>query len=343
MIMTLKTPGRCVGIFSALSRFVFLVSLLVASAAVSEQLSTKHESGEDWTSLSVKGLGLQSLPPMPGGTVERPEFTREFVRLQWRSGDPVDIFVILPHGVRKPHVILYLYGYPSDLTRFTNDQWCKAATAGGFAAVGFVSALTGERYHGRPMKEWFVSELQESLGKSTHDVQKVVDYLEGRGDLTAERVGMYAQGSGASVAILTASVDPRIAVLDLLNPWCDWPDWLKQSALVPENERPAYLHSEFLKRVEMLEPVQILPKLNTQILRVQQTADDLITPKTAREKMAAAIPHGAQIMQYDNWTSYRKAWQEKNLWEWIKEQLDRSLARSSTRQPEPASLADDHR
>jgi hypothetical protein len=292
---------------------------------------------EDWTTLSVNGLGWQPLPPMAGGTVERPEFTREFVRLQWRRGDPVDVFVVLPHGVRKPRVILYLYGFPTDQARFTSDSWCKGAIEKGFAAVGFVSALTGERYRGRPIKEWFVSELQESLGTTTHDVQMILNYLEQRGDLNTERVGMYAQGSGASIAILAASVDSRIAALDLLNPWGDWPEWLKQTALVQENQRPAFLRAEFLEKVAPIDPVRILPKLNTQFVRLQQVGDDPITPAAARERIAAALPHGAELLQSENWAVYRKAWEEKKLWNWIKEQLDHPPVRASAQPGEPAA------
>jgi hypothetical protein len=341
--MTMTTEKRTAG-RRALSVFpwaglLLLASLLIASASAQQDGTNKPQDNvatEDWTTLSVKGLGWQSLPPMPGGTVERPEFTREFVRLQWRRGDPVDLFVVLPHGVRKPRVILYLYGFPTDQTRFTSDSWCKGATERGFAAVGFVSALTGERYRGRPIREWFVSELQESLGTTTHDVQMILNYLEQRGDLNTERVGMYAQGSGASIAILAASVDSRIAAVDLLNPWGDWPDWLKQTALVPENQRPSFLRPEFLEKVAPLEPIRILPKLSTQFVRLQQVGDDAITPAAARERIAAALPRGAELLQSENWTAYRKAWEEKKLWNWIKEQLDRPPVRSSAQPAEPA-------
>ena len=62
-------------------------------------------------------------------------------------------------------------------------------------------ALTGQRYHDRPMKEWFVSELRESLATSAHDVQMVLNYLASRGDVDMNRVGMFGDGSGASIAI----------------------------------------------------------------------------------------------------------------------------------------------
>jgi len=44
-----------------------------------------------------------------------------------------------------------------------------------------------------------------------------------RGDIDMDHVGMWADGSGAAIAILAASVDPRIKALDLLDPWGDWP------------------------------------------------------------------------------------------------------------------------
>jgi hypothetical protein len=157
----------------------------------------------------------------------------------------------------------------------------------------------------------------------------ILNYLEQRGDLNTERVGMYAQGSGASIAILAVSVDSRIAAVDLLNPWGDWPDWLKQSALVPENERPPFLRPEFLEKVAPLEPVRILPKLNTQFVRLQQVGEDAITPAAARERIAAALPSGAELLQSENWAAYRKTWEEKKLWNWIKEQLDRPPVRVS--------------
>ena len=276
---------------------------------------------EDWTKLSIDGLGLQQWDMMPGGTVERPQFTRELVRLEWRPDDPVDVYISLPKGVRKPRVILYLYGYPNDASRFTADDWCNGAVQGGFAAVGFVSALTGERYRHRAMKEWFISELQESLATTTHDVQMVLNYLGTRADLNMDRVAMYAQGSGASIAILAASVDQRISVVDLLNPWGDWPDWLKRSEWIPENERPNYLRPEFLDKVAGLDPVQVLPKL-TQVVRLQQVKDDRITPTVARERIAAGLPRSATLFESDSWGTYWKAWKEKKLWDWAKEKLE---------------------
>src|SRR6202043_3920280 len=135
---------------------------------------------------------------------------------------------------------------------------------------GFVSALTGQRYHFRPMKQWFISELTESLGSSIHDVQLVLNYLADRGDMDMNHVGMFGMGSGASIAILAAQADSRIKTLDLLDPWGDWPDWLRESPAVPDLERPKYTTEEFLKSVAPLDPVACLPNLRTWSIRLQQ-------------------------------------------------------------------------
>src|ERR1700733_12071951 len=168
---------------------------------------------ESWTELALDKSGL---PPSQFdavllGKYETPDYVREYWRVQWRPADPIDVYIVLPHGLSRPRAILYVYDYRFDTERFRSDVWCKAATQGGFAAVGFTSALSLQRQHTpRPMKEWFVSELQEALATSTHDVQMILNFLEKRGDIDATQVAMYGQGSGGTIAILAAAVDPRI-------------------------------------------------------------------------------------------------------------------------------------
>ena len=107
------------------------------------------------------------------------------------------------------------------------------------------------------MKQWFVSELQESLGSSVHDVQLVLNYLESRKDLDLDHAGMFGQGSGGAIAILAAATDPRLKAVDTLNPWGDWSDWLAKSSVIPEVERPGYLKPEFLDKVKPLDPIRL--------------------------------------------------------------------------------------
>jgi hypothetical protein len=261
-----------------------------ASPPIADPNDTRFEGvEEDWTTPALSGSHLRAVRPLSSPPADHSGYTTEMARVQWRFGDPIDLYVMRPKGVRKPPVILYLYGYPSDTDRFHDEDFQKSVTKDGFAAVGFASALNGYRYHDRPMRNWFVSELQESLATSAHDVQMVLDYLATRGDLDMNRVGMLAQGSGASIAILASAVDPRIKVLDTVNPWGDWPNWLAQSPMVPEEERPQYLKPEFLKKVADLDPVIWLPKIQANTFRLQEALFEVKTPQIAKKKLRLAV------------------------------------------------------
>jgi hypothetical protein len=281
---------------------------------------------ENWASLSIKDSDLRADDPLLGEKDEQPEFTRELLRVQWRDADPIDLYVIRPAHVAKPPVVLYLYSYPSETRRFMDDGYCRRVTKDGFAAVGFVSALTGPRYHGRPMKRWFVSELQESIVLSVHDVQMILNYVARRGDLDMSSVGMFGAGSGGSIAIMAAAVDGRIKTLDLLDPWGDWPDWMAKSSLVPEAERPQYLKPEFLQRAAPFDPVQWLPRLKTQTVRLQHVMDDSVTPLDAKRKIEAAAPRSAQVVHYEDTPALFRASAEGALFNWIKQQLRPSVS-----------------
>jgi hypothetical protein len=286
---------------------------------------------EDFGSLSLGGRVLESIEPIAAPTDQEQGFTRQLVEVQWRPGDAIHLYVILPEAVKKPPVVLYLYSYPTETDRFRDDDFCRRVTQGGYAAVGFVSALTGHRYHDVPMKQWFVSELPFALTASVHDVQMILNYLETRGDVDMRRVGMFGQGSGGTIAVLAAAVDPRIRAVELLNPWGDWPNWMAQSARVPDEERPNYVTQEFLDRVAPLDPVKWLPKLESRPIRILDAMDDPYTPAISKKHIeAAAAQRSVEVTEYDKADEMYKELGGGKLFEWIKEQFqpdaDRRLA-----------------
>ncbi|HYA24066.1 MAG TPA: dienelactone hydrolase family protein [Terriglobales bacterium] len=305
--------------------FVLFPGTVCWSGQASPQLASAdpHRAGEveDWSSLSLTNSHLHAERPILGEKDDDPQFTRELLQMKWRPGDPIDLYVIKPKGVNKPPVVLYLYGYPSETDRFRDNRYCARITSGGFAAIGFVSALTGQRYQNRPMKQWFVSELQESLGSSVHDVQMVLNYLASRDDLDLSRVGIFGEGSGGTIAILAAAADARIKAIDVLDPWGDWPDWMTGSKLIPEDERPNYEKAEFLKKVAPLDPVLWLPQLHSQHIRIQQLIDDPMTPKAAQERIDSVAPASAQLLRYEGNLQLYAASSGGRLFQWIKNQL----------------------
>ncbi len=151
---------------------------------------------EDWSSLEIGISNLEPMAPIVGEVDEEDTFTRLLVAVKWRLGDALDLWIVLPKGVKKPPAVLYLYNTDEDTARFRDNRWCERATSGGVAAVGFVSALSGPRFHDRPLKQWFISELQESIGSTVHDVKFILDYLAQRGEVDMNRIGMFGEGSG---------------------------------------------------------------------------------------------------------------------------------------------------
>ena len=278
---------------------------------------------ENWDSLTLNGSKLLPTEVVFGGKYDIPgnAFVRELYQLSWRPGDALDLYIVRPRGVAKPPVVLYLYSFPQDTERFKNDHWCGMTTSGGYAAVGFVSALTGHRAERRPPKEWFVSELQESLATSAHDVQMVLNYLATRGDMDMDRVGMFGQGSGGAIGILASAADPRIKALDVLTPWGDWPTWLAKSKLIEEDERAKYVAPEFLARVAPLDPLQWLPKVRARSVRIQNVRADGGVPDTIEEKIEGAAPDIAEINQFGDSRALVPAAAGGRLLDWIKAQL----------------------
>jgi len=137
----------------------------------------------------------------------------------------------------------------------------------------------------------------------------------------ARSVGFYGQGSGGAIALLAAGADARISVLDLLNPWGDWPDWIRDSAQIPDEERAPLLRPEFLKGVSGLDPVLYMPNLRLKALRIQQVMDDFVTPASARDRIAAAIEGHGQLARYKDSIAHRDAWQACRISGWIREKM----------------------
>jgi hypothetical protein len=226
-------------------------------------------------------------------------------------------------GVAKPPVIIYLYGYPREAVRFLDPEFCKTVTHDGFAAVGFSSMLTGQRYHDVPMKTWFVSELDRSLIGTAHDVQMVLNYLTDRNDFDLSRVGVFGEGSGGTVALISAAADARIKAIDLLNPWGDWESWLMQSKVVPDRERSDFAAKGFLDRLAPLDPVNLLPGIKTPPLRLQQTLwNETEVPVVSRERVASVLGSNATLSRYKNEQEYSdRVGRNGKMLDWLKGRL----------------------
>jgi len=300
-------------------------------------------SQEDLKQLAIPGDGLKALPAVPDGVMETAAFTRELYQMQWREDDPIDVYVIRPKGVTKPPVTIYLYGYPVDANRFRNDAFCELVTRGGVAAIGFVPALTGQRYHGVPMRTWFVSELHDSIVKTVHDVQMIVNYAASRQDLDGSRVGIFGQGAGATIAGLAATADRRIQAVDLLDPWGDWPTWMAKSRLIPEAERAEFQKPGFLDPLTQLDPVKWLPALKDRPLKLDDALFESGTPLESKKRIEAALPASAKLQRYETQANFEKnALADGQLVVWLQRQVSHLSPHASTEAHEVRAKVQDH-
>jgi hypothetical protein len=316
-------------------------------ANAAHDLSTKPASAptEKWDTPSVAGSGLKNVMELTLQENKSDVSSSEVTRVLWRAGDPIDLYITKPLGVNAPPVVMFLYDYPFETDQLLNCSACDALAREGFATVAFATALTGQRYHDRPMKEWFVSELPEALATSAHDVQLTLDYLGARG-FDVDHVGIYGEGSGATIAILAAAVDPRIRLLDLVAPWGDWPEWMAASRKIPEKERPQFLQPAYLARVAPLDPAKWLPELTTQKIRIRNIKDSQETPLVAQQKVAGSVPAGATVVSYEDVKGFVTAAAYDADLKWLREWMTlsplapshataKTAERSSTTGPTP--------
>ncbi len=245
----------------------------------------------------------------------------EWWRMSWRPADPIEVFVLKPTGVTKPPVILNMWGYPNDVDIYRIEAVQKELVKGGFAVVGFASAMTGQRYHDQPAKVWFLSQLPQCLAATAHDIQLMIDFVEQRRDLDTSRIGMFANGSSASIAILASAVDPRIKVLDVLDPWGDWSNWLATSTFVPPAERADYLKPEFLKNTSPLDTLAWLPKIQAKKFRLQQPEFNSENPNSVKEKIRKAAPAGTTVVEYKTMDELKATFPHSSNLEWLKHEL----------------------
>jgi hypothetical protein len=286
-------------------------------------LMDKSGYHEDYSAPSLATSILTQQTAILGQVDDRPElpFIRERWQVLWRPGDPIDLYIIKPRFIKNAPVVLYLYSYPQSNERFKSDIWCGTVTGDGFAAVGFVAANTDHRLENLPPREFFFSELNESLTATVHDVQMILNFITSRKEFDMDRVGMFGQGSGGAIAILASTADSRIKALDLLTPWGDWPTFLTKSTFIPPDIRPKITTPEFMAKVAPLEPVQLLPKIQARSLRIQNVRTDGHMPDAAQERLEAVAPDFAEIDQFGDRTALVPATMNGRLLGWIKEQL----------------------
>jgi hypothetical protein len=95
---------------------------------------------------------------------------------------------------------------------------------------------------------------------------------------------MFGQGSGGTIALLAAGVDPR----------GNWPEWMAKSTLIPEDERPDDTTPQSLDKVAALDPARVLPQLTLPV-HVQDTLYEKETPKVCKDRIESVVPSSGTV------------------------------------------------
>ena len=100
------------------------------ASAVRPNLSSSSLIPKTTEDFSTPRVHQRQCPEIPSGLQmelddDDAKFTREVVRVQWRAGDPIDLYMIKPAGVKNPPVILYLYDYPKETDQYHNREVCR--------------------------------------------------------------------------------------------------------------------------------------------------------------------------------------------------------------------------
>jgi hypothetical protein len=84
-------------------------------------------------------------------------------------------------------------------------------------------------------------------------------------------------------------------------------------------ERADYMSPDFLKRIAALDPVELLPRLTSTRLRVQLSLwDSGEIPVASRQRIAEAVPAGADLAQYRDMQDYwNKAGSNGKMLDWM--------------------------
>ena len=109
----------------------------------------------------------------------------------------------------------------------------------------------------------------------------------------------------------------------MVDPWANWPLWMSKSNVVPDEERPAYVKPEFLKKIVPFDPVSLLPGLKTPHVRLDQHDSNFgETPEKVKDDIEMALPKSAEKHRFANSTKPDGGLDtEEDRWSWVKEQL----------------------
>ena len=214
-----------------------------------------------------------------------------------------------------PHPVLVM-AMGLDSTKEEMDNYEVTFLARGIATLSFDGPGQGEAEYALPIR-----------GDYEVAVKAVVDWLETRKDVDAERVGMWGVSFGGYYAPRAAAFEPRLKAcislagpFDLFDIWEGLPELTREAFRVRSHLKTAAEAREFAKTLSLK---AVARQITCPIYIVAGKLDRII-PYQAAEQMAAAVsgPVELQVIQDGNHVANNRAYAYRpRTADWMAERL----------------------
>ena len=160
--------------------------------------------------------------PLRAEVIEEEEFeayTREKLVFTGVQNSRVPAYLAVPNnGAESYPVVMLLDGiYGSKVRWFEEGSWPRgAAVTDALIEEGFAVMALDVRYHGERAAENdyripdHSADMRDMIVPSVREHRRAMDYLETRGEIDVERLGLLGLSMGGMMSFMLSSVEPRV-------------------------------------------------------------------------------------------------------------------------------------
>jgi dienelactone hydrolase len=201
----------------------------------------------------------------------------------------VEAYVAAAARTAPRAAVVYVHGQGGDRQQLLVPATWLAAR--GAVAVTITAPSSRARPQG-PLQGVEALEWQRDLARRDVDaVRAALDYLAGRPDVDATRLGLVGWSAGARTGALAAGSERRLRAVVLMSGGAE-----PVSAYVDAS--PPHLRLEVRRVLSGVDPLRSLARSRASVL-IQNGRRDEVVPKPALELLAEAAPEGADVRWYD--------------------------------------------
>lgn len=225
-------------------------------------------------------------------------YRRQRIEFDARPGERVPAILTLPMQAQGPApAIVLLHGSHQD-KEFV-DEISTPFNEAGFAMVCFDQYMRGERkVKGNPLT--IALAYRTRCWKTVHDARRLIDYLQTRPDIAADRIYLVGASYGAVTGTALAAQEKRILAADLVVGGGN----LRLLAQAPEvrRELPGWLLPFTAPLISFIigpaEPLLHAPKVTNQPILMQNGSNDGVVIPESGKALFAAFPGPKEMKWY---------------------------------------------